>query len=454
MNIIIVGAGEIGHHFALSLSNKGHNITVIEQNDKLAKEIEENDEVDTVIPGNGTHPNLLIDEANISQCDLFFALTSDDTANLTACKVANEGGAKTTICRVSEALRRNEFPLRLDQLFSVDHMFSSEQLCATQLSKSIHNPVPTEIEEIGLGKIEVQQVIVTGGSDACNQSLREIALPERIRVLSILRAKGGMAFIAGPDDYLQEGDRVTLCGNPQTLAETANKLHAGNMKDWKPRIVIVGGGSYGFALAKKMEAWNYKVRVFERDQAHAEKIAGELDDSINIINADATLLKNLQEEQIGEVEVDFFIATTRNDIDNLVSCLHAKKLKTKQCLTLTHHTDHADVLRLAHQQLGIDSVSPREVVQQELMRFITSDKYHVIKDLPGGELIEVTVRENSKADGATVKDMKIDNCSLVAHINENHTRVPSSEDLISAGDNLYALVSKKARKEFIKLVTK
>ena len=238
------------------------------------------------------------------------------------------------------------------------------------------------------------------------------------------------------------------------LSESANKLHCGVTRDWNPRVVIVGGGSYGFALAKKMETWNYKLRVFERDQAHAEKIAGELDNSISVINADATLLKDLQEEQIGEVEVDFFIATTRNDIDNLVSCLHAKKLKAKQRLTLIHRTDYADALNQAHKQLGIESVSPREVVQQELMRFITSDKYHVIKDLPGGELIEVTVRKNSKAAGATVRDIKIDNCSLVAHIHETHTRVPSSEDVISAGDNLYALVSKKARKEFVKLVTR
>ena len=62
MRIIIVGAGEIGRHFALSLPTGSHDITVIESNEKLAKEIEENDELSTVISGNGTHPNLLIDE--------------------------------------------------------------------------------------------------------------------------------------------------------------------------------------------------------------------------------------------------------------------------------------------------------------------------------------------------------------------------------------------------------
>ena len=88
------------------------------------------------------------------------------------------------------------------------------------------------------------------------------------------------------------------------------------------------------------------------------------------------------------------------------------------------------------------------------MRFITSDKFHLIKHLPGGELIEVTVRENSKADGATVSDLKIENCQLVARINDKGSKVPSSKDVISAGDNLYALASRKARKEFVRMVTK
>ncbi len=450
MRIIIIGAGEIGRHFAQSLTTGSHDITVIESNEKLAKEIEENDELNTVISGNGTHPNLLIDEADVSQCDLFFALTSDDNANLTACRVAKEAGAKKTVCRVSEELRRNEFPLRLDNIFSVDHMFSSEQLCAAELSKKIHNPVPTEVEEIEHGKIEVQQVTVSDESTVCGKSLREISLPKRIRVLSILRKRASDAFIAGADDCLQEGDRVMLCGSPQKLDEAVELLHGGSIKDWNPRVVIVGGGSYGFALAKKMETWNYKVRVFEKDQEHAEKIASELDDSIDVINSDATLLKDLQEEQIGEVEVDFFIATTRNDVDNLVSCLHASSLKAKKLLTLTHRSDYEEALK----ELDIAPVSPRKLVQQELMRFITSDKFHHIRNLQGGELIEVTVRENSKADGATVSDLRIYNCSLVAHINEKGTRVPSSEDVISAGDNLYALTSKKARKEFVRMVTR
>ena len=40
MNIIIVGAGEIGRHLATELSREAHSIAVIERNPRLAAELE------------------------------------------------------------------------------------------------------------------------------------------------------------------------------------------------------------------------------------------------------------------------------------------------------------------------------------------------------------------------------------------------------------------------------
>ena len=53
MNIIVLGAGEIGRHIAISLSRVAHSIVVIEANKAIAEELEE--KVDArVINANGT----------------------------------------------------------------------------------------------------------------------------------------------------------------------------------------------------------------------------------------------------------------------------------------------------------------------------------------------------------------------------------------------------------------
>ena len=86
MNIIIIGAGQIGLHLARSLSGAAHDIVVIESNEKLADSC--SNEIDgRVIHGSGTSVELLLD-AGVSEADLIFALTSHDATNLVACEIS------------------------------------------------------------------------------------------------------------------------------------------------------------------------------------------------------------------------------------------------------------------------------------------------------------------------------------------------------------------------------
>ena len=68
MKIIIVGAGEIGRHLAVSLAREAHSIVVIEHDVKVAEELEQ--QIDgRVLTGNGATANLLL-EAGVAECEL------------------------------------------------------------------------------------------------------------------------------------------------------------------------------------------------------------------------------------------------------------------------------------------------------------------------------------------------------------------------------------------------
>ena len=43
-------------------------------------------------------------------------------------------------------------------------------------------------------------------------------------------------------------------------------------------------------------------------------------------------------------------------------------------------------------------------------------------------------------------------CILVAHIHNLHASVPGPEDILKPGDLIYAMVTPKVRKQFLKLV--
>ena len=58
MRIVIVGAGEVGYSVAKNLSEIGHDIVVIEENELRAAEVDDDLDV-IVIRGNASRPSVL-----------------------------------------------------------------------------------------------------------------------------------------------------------------------------------------------------------------------------------------------------------------------------------------------------------------------------------------------------------------------------------------------------------
>lgn len=448
MNIIIVGAGEIGRHLAASLSREAHSISVIENDPDLAAELEQSIDA-KVVCSDGTSVSALI-EANIGECQLFLALTSSNTANLVASSLAKKLDVPQVVCRVHPSLQREEWLFDFKGTFGVDHLFSSERLAASELSKFIRNPDSITVEEIARGRIELQQVIVDPKADCAGRKLRDLKAPERTRVAMISR--GSDHFVPTADSVIQHGDVVTIFGEPRRLRTLAERMQRRRPDGEGLRVVIFGGGEYGFSLAQMLESWDCKVRIFEKNEAVCKSLVDRLSNT-TVINVDATVVAELEEEQVHGV--DFFVATSDSDEDNVMSCLQAHTLGAKTCLTLIHRADYAAAISSSGRHFGIAAaVSPREATRREIERFITSDRFHLVKKLEGAEVLEIRVAKGSIATGHMVKEVAWpDGCVLVGLMHGVHADVPGPEDVIQTGDLVYAVVSPKARKEFLKLLS-
>lgn len=433
----------------MSLSREAHNIAVIETSESLAQELDA--QIDAlVLAGDGASVSTLV-EANVAECDLFLAVTSDNNTNLVAGSMAKELGAKKVICRVHPGLQREEWLFDYRGHFGIDYVFSTERLAAVELSKHIRNPESLLVEEIARGRIELQQLRVSAKSEANGKSLKELALPARVRVGAIKRNDCDVIPTAG--ERLLAGDLVTIFGEPTKLNDAVNRLGTGIHSTDRLNVVIFGGGEYGLALAQTLEAWNCRVRIFEKDPKLCEALSHQLGEAV-VINADATSLAELHEEQVARV--DFFVATSSSDEDNVMTCLQAHNLGAGHCLTLIHRADYADAISAAGTHFGIRSaVSPREATRVDLTRFVTSDRYHVVKRLDAGEIVESSIPQGSKVAGKSVREVSWpEGCVLVALIHGIHAKVPAADDVIREGDNVYALVTSKARRGFLKLLAR
>ncbi len=447
MNIIIVGAGEIGRHLAIELSRQEHSVSVIESDATSAAELQ-NEIEGKVVVGDGSSINTLA-EANIGDCDLFLSLTSENSVNLMCASMVKSMGVERVISRVHPGLQREEWLFDFRGHFGIDHIFSSERLAAIELAKFIRNPDSLVVEEIARGRIELQQVRVSPKSDALGESLKTLKFPANTRVALVSR--DGVHEVANADTILESGDILTVFGAPRKLRQLVGRLQKEVHLKEGPRVVIFGGGEYGFALAQMLESWNCRVRIFERDPELAQDLTDRLSNTV-VINADATSVAELEEEQVGDA--DFFVATSSIDEDNVMTCLQAHNLGAKNCLTLIHRADYAKAISTSGRHFGVvAAVSPREAARKEISRYVTTEKFHVVRRLGDGIVLQTHVAKGSKADGKTVGDLKWpEGCVLVGLIKGLQAIVPGADAELSAGDQIFAMVADKAEKKFLKLL--
>ena len=448
MNIIIVGAGAIGLHMARTLSDEEHSICLIERDEKLAAELNEQLDI-RVLHGSGASVETL-EEAGIAKCDLLFALTSHDHTNLVCSLIGKSLGARRTIARTSLAMQREQWLYDYAGQFRVDYLFSPARLAAVELAKSIRNPDCLVVEEISRGRIELQQIRLEPGSPALAIPLRELGLPARVRIGAILRR--GNLLVPHANDALEAGDLVTIYGHPRRLAEGLRKLQSDGTERDELSVVIFGGGDYGFALAQALEGGSFRTRILEKDRRVCELLAQQLQ-NCTVINADATSLHELKEENVGQA--DFFVAATADDEDNVMACLQARDLGAKACLTLIHRADYASAIQRSGSQLGIlDAVSPRVAVARELVRFVTVDEATVLRELPGGiEIISSPVAANSPAAGRALAEINWPPSSGIISLQHgNQAAVPAAEDKIEAGDTIVAIVAPEAKRPLLDLL--
>ena len=131
MKIIIAGAGEVGFHLAKLLSYESQEITLIDNRKESLTYAGEHLDIKT-IKGDATSISLLKD-ARIESTELFIAVTSSETTNITACVMAKQLGAKRTIARIANT----EFIDHKDAVgfsdLGIDELISPESLASAEI---------------------------------------------------------------------------------------------------------------------------------------------------------------------------------------------------------------------------------------------------------------------------------------------------------------------------------
>ena len=98
-HVMIVGGDRIGHYLASDLSEKKFSIKLVESDRRRCEELAEELPRVTVVHGNGTQHDLLVEEG-IGAMDAFVALTNIDEENMIVSMFANKMNVTKTITQI------------------------------------------------------------------------------------------------------------------------------------------------------------------------------------------------------------------------------------------------------------------------------------------------------------------------------------------------------------------
>lgn len=444
MKIIIVGAGEVGHNLCDTLSKEGHDVTVVEQSEQRVAQLDEEQNA-RIVRGNGSSARQLVD-LDVARCDAFLAMTSDDRTNLISCSLAKGLGAKNTFARIHDETYSDNSVINYQLHFGIDLLVNPEAICAVELAKAIRNPGRVAVENFARGQIEFQQQRVAAGSRLIGQQLKQLKLDPGVRIGYVQR--DGQGEIAGAETILQEGDRVTLFGYPDALFSLRERFDPKN-KIKEVRVVLFGGTETAISLMRLLTNPRFRIRVLEKDPARCQQIA-ESFPHVEVICGDGTSLRLLEEEQISEA--DYFVACTKDDEENILTCLQAAKLGADHVQLVVNKGDYEQLEGILKTILGIEMVvSPRRATADFMVRSLSTETAATLAELPdGGRILEVKLDHSSPVVGKRVKDIQLPRSSLFVAIQHKFKAgVPTAEDTLLAGDRVLVLVDQSEKKALL-----
>ncbi len=410
MHVIVVGAGEVGLHVADRLSREGHDVALVDRARERIAEAETRLDVLTVV-GNGSHPNVL-EQAGLSKASLLIAVTNDDDANLVSALIAKQSDVETTVVRLQSDALRSSDASRLRRTMGVDYVIDPDLETAQEIYEVLRFPGASEIFPMVGGEIMLIGARLPAGAPMVGQTLEELAKAHEphwdFLIGSVTR--GTQTVIARQDLCLEPDDHLRIVSNQRGRRQLMDLLGI-QARDVR-RVMLLGGGHTARILAERLQQRGAYITIVERKATRARELAERLEHCV-VLEGEITDPDLLTEEDIGRQDV--VIALTGEDDANILACLFAKAAGAKETVAVVHRLA---LLPLVH-EAGIDvAISPRTAIANAVLRFARGGDISSVTTFLEGEteILELTVKEGTPADGAIVSELPLPKDALVGAI--------------------------------------
>jgi trk system potassium uptake protein TrkA len=441
LNIIIAGCGKVGVTLASTLNEEGHDITIIDLNEKLLEDTCTNLDVMGVL-GNAASYSVQ-QEAGIAKADVFIAVTNEDELNLLCCVMAKRHRDCHTIARVRNPIYYEEAEFLRDAL-GLSLITNPEQVSAAEIARVLRFPSASRIDTFAKGAVEIVRYRIEPKSPLDGLQLLDLhkKYPQAVLVCAVER--DGEVIIPDGNFVLQGKDNISVCATPvqalkffKSLGEDTRKVDS---------AMIIGGSKIAYYLSLKLLSMGIHVKIIERNQRRCQELSAALPDA-DIILADATNQNVLLEEGLENYES--FVALTDLDEENIMLSLYAKSITDAKLVTKVKRSIFDHIV----DQLEVGTIiSPRSIMANEIIRYVRAignsmgsnveTLYKLLDDRV--EAMEFLVREKSKVTDTPLASLAIRSQLLICCIKRGNTVfIPRGNDVIKVKDHVIVVTTDK-----------
>jgi len=431
VKIVVIGAGEIGFHTAKILSQEKHDIIVV---DHSAAQLERvNDALDVMtVQGIGSRLTTLR-RAQVETADVVIAVTSSDDANFAACVFSHKMGAKRKFMRTNDADFFEDAGVN-PQDFGIDMAVSPERLAAKEIVRLIRRTAATDIVEFAEGRIQLIGIKLDQASPLINRKLRDVLKDySEVPFRAVAISRGLRTIIPTADDVFRKGDQVFVISKTEMVPEMLKVSGKESVKI--EDVMILGGTAIGQQVAADLED-EVSVKLIESSKETSSKLADVLKKTM-VIRGEGKDLDLLATE--GIMDMDAYVAVTRDEEDNIISCLMAKHLGVKKAIA---HVEKTDYIPLAN-TIGIDALVNKKLsAATEILKLVRKGEILSIATLHGvdAEMIEMIANHKSAVTKKPVRDLKFPEGGIIGCVIRNEeVIIPVGDTRILSEDRVVVL---------------
>ena len=221
---MIVGGGKIGYYLAKQLSSMGMRVKVIEKDYTRCTELCDDIPKATIIHGDGTDQELLLDEG-IKDVDAFVALSGLDEENIIMSLFAKNNSSAKTITKINRdtyvdmarmlGLDTIVMPKLLTTGTILSYVRSLENASSESRIESLYHLIGNQVEAIEFN-IKEQIPGLTG------IPLKDIKMKKNMLICAVIRKR--QVIIPSGNDTMELDDSVIIVTKGQRFSELRDIL--------------------------------------------------------------------------------------------------------------------------------------------------------------------------------------------------------------------------------------